>query len=286
MLADCEVLKCRFQCGKASPANDSNASRFQTCAGCKYASYCSRNCQAGHWKAGHKENCKKNAERHFSGGLALGFLFLFWLANAHTPTLSLFKERHAMRQRSDYTALTLAVAHQHGTAIAEMIDARFPNVDPQKIVLFVNIAQHPIKIGLFHMDDLEATNRFPCGAMDRECWEGLKRKSERVTDGHYLFFTYAMDGFTGGYVSGTLLLPRRPAASGVLGVGLPSKTPCRRPAVTLEGTKIASRLDIVDLTLSLLFEGKVMTMSDQWLENGKGSVEKVEAIASQFARRD
>lgn len=33
-----------------------------TCSRCKNASYCSKECQAQHWKSGHKQDCKKHVE--------------------------------------------------------------------------------------------------------------------------------------------------------------------------------------------------------------------------------
>ena len=37
------------------------AADLKACARCKSVAYCSRECQAAHWKAGHKKNCfKKN----------------------------------------------------------------------------------------------------------------------------------------------------------------------------------------------------------------------------------
>ncbi len=32
--------------------------KLQKCAGCEVATYCSKDCQRLHWRAGHKNNCK------------------------------------------------------------------------------------------------------------------------------------------------------------------------------------------------------------------------------------
>jgi len=42
------------RCGVAGPV-------LKACARCKAVVYCSRECQAAHWKAGHKGSCSKSS---------------------------------------------------------------------------------------------------------------------------------------------------------------------------------------------------------------------------------
>lgn len=45
------------------PHHDLGGESFKRCAGCRYALYCSLECQAEDWSSGHKNVCKKRARR-------------------------------------------------------------------------------------------------------------------------------------------------------------------------------------------------------------------------------
>lgn len=49
------------RCGKQEPTEES-AKKFAVCSQCKSIRYCSKDCQVAHWKQGHKNICKKQAQ--------------------------------------------------------------------------------------------------------------------------------------------------------------------------------------------------------------------------------
>jgi len=76
------------ECGYCGVSEETHGKALAACARCKLVVYCCRDCQAAHWKAGHKQCCVAKADRTPAAAAAAALLGLKAGASTATPVVT------------------------------------------------------------------------------------------------------------------------------------------------------------------------------------------------------